>query len=303
MDAKLTDAIWDRLVTGKRLDDLGLPLRDGRFDLRGLAAPEPSRGPPRFTTASMQVRELRGVRDIRGVRWAQLDLSKARLHSLRFHDCIIEDCSFEGADCQDWRMWGNEISRTTFRSANLRDSALGGLSDGKRNRFHQVDFTRADLRGTSYVSAEMVECVFDHTNLTKVDFNGTVFAKCRFAGELREVEFYRHARGQEALSPNEMREVDMRDANLRWVEFRNIDVGAVLLPEDDGHLVIHDYVATLDRTLDALKGRSEPWARGLAAVLANSRKWALPGQKVGVFHRADLGEDGARELLRFAGHA
>jgi uncharacterized protein YjbI with pentapeptide repeats len=150
------------------------------------------------------------------VRWADIDFSGADLQSLRLFDTTLDNCSFDEANCRGWRQWGMSIKNCTFRGTNLRDAALGGIDQGKRNSYRRVDFTKADLRGTAHESADVVDCIFVETNLRKVDFQGTVFVNCTFAGELDEVAFARFAFRGESFPPNEMKGVDFRRAKLRW---------------------------------------------------------------------------------------
>jgi len=298
MDPRRAREIWARLVSGKPLDGLGLSSVDGRVDLQGLVAPAPSMLPRQMAG----VKELSNIVVIRGACWTGLDFSNAQLDSIRFFNSSIEDCCFDGAHCQDWRMWGATISSTSFRGADLRRSALGGIENGRRNSFRRVDFTGADLRQTVYVSADMFECTFADTKLSNVDLQGTVFVDCVFAGELNEVIFHRQAFRGEGFPPNEMKGVDFRRARLHHVEFRGLDMADVQWPEDDEHVVVNDYKATLDRVLNLLNTRSDVASKTLAAVLSMKRKWAGRGQRQGVLNKRDLveaaGEEAVAELVR-----
>lgn len=159
MDSDLTSEVWQRLIEGQSFADLGLPLMDGRTDLRGLIAEGPSVRRD-YVTEGMNVSSLDRLIELRGVHWNGLDFSEARLKSLRFFDCVIENCVFDKAICHDWRLWGTVVSNCTFQSVDLRKSALAGIDKGKRNSYRSVDFTHANLRQTSYVSADFMDCVF-----------------------------------------------------------------------------------------------------------------------------------------------
>jgi uncharacterized protein YjbI with pentapeptide repeats len=296
MDARQTAEVWARLIGGGSLAGLDLPVNGGRVDLRGLVAPDPA-VLRQSVTASTELTELDELIVIRATHWRGIDFSGAQLRSLRFFDSAIEDCCFEGTLCRDWRMWGTTIVNTSFRAADLRKAALGGVEDGKRNTFRQVDFTQADLRQTVYVSCDMIGCSFVETKLSKVDFQGTVFVNCTFEGELDEVLFYRHGFRGEAFPANEMGGVDLRRSKLRHVEFRGLDMSEVQWPEGDDHLVVDDYTATLDRALVVLKGRTDVASKKLSAVLGMKRKWAGHDQKRGVLSIPDLIEAGGREAV------
>lgn len=301
MDANLTASVWARLIAGSPLDDLELGTVDGRADLRRLTAPDPMIL-RRYSTATHTIIEQGGLVAVRGARWNALDFSNSKLKSIRFYDCNIENCRFDEAVCQDWRMWGTRIAASSFRAADMRKSALGGIDDGKRNSFHRVDFTSADLRDTVYKSADFVDCSFVNTRLTKVNFGGSVFVNSKFEGDLDEVCFNRKTFKGEGLPENEMKGVDLRGARLHFVEFRELDMSDVRWPEGDDHIVLADYVACLDRALDALSARSDVRAKSLAAILQVARKWAGPNQRVGIVSKRDLveagGEGAVDEFLR-----
>jgi uncharacterized protein YjbI with pentapeptide repeats len=296
MDDQLAAVIWRRLVTGRSLDDLALPLIEGRIDLRGLHAPDPSVA-RRYSVERFDVTELFHLLEARNVGWRGLDFSGCRLPSLRFFDSTIENCRFDGAHCRDWRMWGTTIEETSFRKTDLRDTALGGIDRGRRNAFRRVDFANADLRQSVHGSADMIACNFDHTRLDKVDFQGTVFVDCVFAGELNEVQFFRHKFRGEALPPNEMKGVDLRRADLYYCEFRKLDMDDVRWPEDDAHILVKEYKATLDLLLERLEGRQDKTSRSLRAMLEFRQKWAGENQQEGVFNKRELIEWGGEELV------
>jgi uncharacterized protein YjbI with pentapeptide repeats len=306
MDENGTARVWASLISGKPLEGLSLPTTKGRIDVRGLIAPDPSvvRG---FMTSIGQVTELGDLIVLRGVHWKGVDFTGARLGSLRFHESRIDDCVFDSCHCEDWRLWGTTIFGSAFRSADLRRSGLGGVEKGQRNSFREIDFTKADLRGTAFKSAEFVRCTFSNTRLDKVDFQSSSFTECVFEGELNEVLFYRKGyRGAHdpEFPPNDMRGVDFRCAKLHLVEFRGLDLDEVRLPEDEEHLLITDYRNALDRVLDTLKTRSDLHSRRLAALLGSCRKWAGPNQKQGVLNKRDLieagGEGAVAEFLRLS---
>lgn len=301
VDPLLTKQVWNALLQGTSLASLGLPLVGGRVDLRGITAPEPS-VVGEFSTPNAHVRRLANVTEVRGVRWSDIDFSGANLRSLRLFDSTVKSCSFDGAECRDWRLWGTSVDDCTFRGANLRDAALGGINEGKRNSYRRVDFTKADLRGTAHRSADVVGCTFADTKLENVDFQGTVFVDCTFAGELDDVAFARFAFDGESFPPNQMRGVDFRHAQLRYVWFRNLDLDDVRWPDDADHVVVSNYKLVLDRMLDLLRNRTDSAAKGLTGLLEHARKWAGSKQHRGVFNKLDLIESGdealAQELLK-----
>ena len=120
----LADKVITRLVAGRRLDKLGLDRHEDRLDLRFLPAPFPRRL-QRFEAAGSFVERLGDLVVFKQARLENLDLSGAQLVSLRIFDTKIIGCRFEDANCQDWRLWGCEVSDSSFAGANLREAAVG----------------------------------------------------------------------------------------------------------------------------------------------------------------------------------
>jgi uncharacterized protein YjbI with pentapeptide repeats len=232
---------------------------------------------------------------LRGVTWKGIDFSAAKLGSLRFFDSVIENCRFDFANCRDWRMWGTRTVDTSFRGADLREAALGGLDEGRRNSFMRVDFSKANLRGSVHKSSDMEQCTFD--GITSVDFQGTVFKNCTFVGELNDVLFYRHAFRGEAYPANEMKGADFREATLRHVGFRGLDMADVKWPTSTDHVVLSDYVPTLERLLKVLSTRTDEMSRRLGVLIMHSLRWAGPNQKEGVINIRDWAEVCGEELV------
>ncbi|MFI5456795.1 MAG: pentapeptide repeat-containing protein [Isosphaerales bacterium] len=299
MNAEQNSEIWNRLIQGMPLEGLGLGERHGRLDLKGLRGLEPFVSNTIHTPVG-DAAVLGGLTKLRGAAWKSLDFSGSRLNDLKFFDSTISDCVFDKCRCRNWGLWGTKVSDTSFRSANLRESALGGVAPGTWNTFLRVDFTAADLRGTAYGSPEFVGCTFKDTRLAKVDFDGSRFTDCSFKGELKEVCFNRTSfmKGLEDFPPNEMLRVDLSHAQLRDVEFRELDLETVKFPADADHIVLENYPDTLDRLIEAFKGQTGLGSRGFAAYLACYRKWAGPRQKRGVLNKKDVlgmvGEEGLR---------
>ncbi|HEY8075057.1 MAG TPA: pentapeptide repeat-containing protein [Labilithrix sp.] len=270
MKPELEDAIWERLTRGRPLDDLGLSHVDGRVDVRGIRAPRPSLLRT-HEVAGLRIREEHGHAVVRNVTWRGIDFSDSELNRMRFFDSKIEGCRFRDAECKDWRLWGTSL-------------------DG-------VDFTRADLRRSVHHASEMIECDFANAKISHVDFQGTVFVRCRFKGLLEDVLFYRNAFRGERFPPNEMLDVDLRETELRFVEFRSLDMASVRWPSGPGYILLDDYAATLDHLVLALEKREDAGARSVAAILRMQRKWAGTGQKRGLISLWDIAEAGGDALV------
>jgi uncharacterized protein YjbI with pentapeptide repeats len=302
----MSTEIWDALVHGRPVGDAGAPKIDGRLDLRNLCIAEPF-AVETTRTALADVAVMSGLTEMKGASWQSIDFSDSLLPGLRFLDCQIHDCVFDRCRMHDLRVWSTDFADVSFRSADLRGAVLAGTSekDDKRVTYHDVDFTAADMRGTMYGAVEFVRCKFNHAKLNKVDFQSSTFTDCSFEGELREVLFYRTGFRGERFPSNKMKRVDFRRANLRWSEFRGLDLDEVLFPEDDDHIVIENFPATLDRLLAQFRGRPDLTSRKLVGRFELDKKWLGPRQKVGVLNKQDLvesvGEEGLRVVMQIIG--
>src|SRR5262245_13811969 len=136
---RLADEVFARLLAGKSLDDLGLGEHEGRVDLRGISAPIPARL-KRYEFENWFVEELGELIELHRVQLEGLDFSGAFLDHLRFFHVRINDCRFDRARCQDWRMWAVDVTNSTFERSDLRRSALGPWHEGRGNIFQHVSF-------------------------------------------------------------------------------------------------------------------------------------------------------------------
>jgi uncharacterized protein YjbI with pentapeptide repeats len=291
--------IWDRLLAGRPLDGLRQETRDGRIDVRGLELPEPTvlrrfqfHGTAMAATDGSIVHE---------VKWRNLDFTGSKLAGLRLMSSLVENCRLDDCNLQEVRIWATSFRDVSFKGANLRGSVLGGVHEGVRNSFIGVDFSESNLRGSTYEAAAFECCVFSHAKLVKIDFQTSTFADCRFEGELDDVLFYRRAFKGETYPPNEMVNVDFSRARLRHVGFRGLALDRVRLPNDDEHLVLKNFAATLDQMLAALQRQGDPIAKKLVAFVGIKRKWAVPNQAQGSINLPDLadlvGEEGVKRFI------
>jgi uncharacterized protein YjbI with pentapeptide repeats len=233
-----------------------------------------------------------------GIRLDGLDFSQGLLGNMRFFRSAFVDCRFDGAACQDWRLWATDLSNTSFVRADLRTAVLGAWHEGRGNVFRHVDFTEANLRATVCPAATFEDCDFSGAKLAKVDFQSSSFIRCKFAGLLSEVIFYDHGYKTGKTDPNPMLEVDFTDAELRMVEFRRLSLDRVAFPKDDHHLVVNRYRCVLERAVQELKASSQ-W-EGLRAVMEHRLKWAGTNQERGLFNLRDLAEVGGKREAEFA---
>jgi uncharacterized protein YjbI with pentapeptide repeats len=292
--------IWSRLCRGESLKGLGIAHIGHRLDLRNSHLPEARVVDKiRMPTADFEV--LGETTVIRAVAWHGLDLSKSHLPNIRFMDCLIEDCVFDRCRLTDLRVWGTRFRNVSFRSTYLRYAALGGVDEGKRNSFHNVDFTLADMRRTAWDAAEFVNCTFKDTKLNDVDFDTSTFTDCTFEGELREVTFNRVGFRGEAYPPNEMKGVDFSGANLRDCTFRGLELKHVRFSAEN-QLVISQFPEALARLRNFFGKRTDLGSQQMTVVIEHDQKWLAPGQEVGVLGKDDIretiGEEGLQTVIK-----
>jgi uncharacterized protein YjbI with pentapeptide repeats len=294
---KLAQEIFGRLRRGDGLDDLHLGVHDGRVDLRGIRAPSPERLKS-YETGGLVVAELGGLLEFQSARLADLDFSGGRLESFRFFNSAIDNCRFDDAICQDWRLWAVDITNVGFIGADLRNSVLGSWYQERENIYRRVNFSAANLRSIVSPAATFIDCDFGDAKLAKVDFQSSSFIRCRFAGLLREVMFYDHGFKTGKPDPNPMEDVDFSEAELRMVEFRRLDLDRVRFPTGNDHIVVLNYRCVLERAVRELKA-DDRW-KGLRVLMEHSLKWAGPRQEQGVFNRRDLVEMADEAEAEFA---
>ena len=302
---------WQRLLAGEPLTRLSLPTKGGRIDLSGLMLPEP-KALERWHTPIGNVESYKPNASLRKVKWSDIDFSQSELHSVCFEESEISNCCFDQCELQNLRLWASTIEDCSFRGADLRQSGLGlatieGTLSGRRNRFVNVDFAKADLRNTVYVAAAFERCSFRFAKLVNILFGTSTFVDCSFEGELREVRFWRSdlsVRGfpTDAFPPNEMINVDFSRARLREVEFRGLKLDRVRLPNDTDHIIIEDFPSVLDRLIRTLTQQHDETAKVLLVYLEAYRKWTVPGAR-GVLNKqdlADIGPDIVERLLELS---
>lgn len=304
LDESLNKAILDRLTRGEPLDGLPLGIKDGRLDLGGLILlkPRPKRT---FQFSGVPVTEMGAAVTIKGAKWRNLDFSGSKLACLRLFEAEIANCRFDRCQLEDLRIWTTTFRECSFIAANLRSAVLGGVLDGKRTSYTNVDFSEADLRETVYQAAAFEGCIFRNCKLQRVDFQTSTFVDCVFEGELRDVLFYERGFQGESFPKNEMINVDFSRAMLHDIGFRRLSLDRVKLPNDSEHIMIRDAADTLDRLTTALNAQGDTTARKLAAFLNIDREWRPANQAQAVINIQDLeetvgadGVDRLRHLLR-----
>jgi fluoroquinolone resistance protein len=289
LDESLNTAILDRLVRGKPLDGLPLDTKDGRLDLGGLTLLEP-RQKQTLEFRDVPVTQTEPVATFKGAKWRNLDFSGSKLACVRFFEAELINCRFDRCQLKDFRVWATTFRGCSFRAANLRNAVLGGVLDGKRTIYSNVDFSGADLRETVYKAAAFETCIFRNSRLQRVDFQSSTFTDCVFEGELRDVLFYERGFEGESFPKNEMLDVDFARANLHDVGFRGLTLDRVKLPDDAEHIIIKDVPKTLDRLIRLLSVQADTTAKKLVAFLNIDREWRASNQAQTVINTEDLAE-------------
>jgi uncharacterized protein YjbI with pentapeptide repeats len=274
------EAVLSRLRSGAGLGDLGLAIHEGRVDLRGLATP-----------AATVIRVDRA-------HWRDLDLSHARLPSLRFFDTQLTNCRFDRARCPDWRLWNSQVSDCAFIGTDLRGAALGTWHDNRHNRWRNTDFTTADLRDVQFHGAHLDRCDFARARLDDAQFLQSALTGCRFQGRMKEVMFDNRLLPDEPR-PEPLRQVDFSAVTFEYVEFRGCHFIDVRFP-DHIRLIPH-YPAVAARQLALVADDPGLEGRMLAAELRNAlRRLGDPPDSTGVFNRRDYEADGGTALADLA---
>lgn len=260
---------------------------DGRTDVRGYRIPSP-RTLRESHWRGLAITELAGVVKASGTRWRSLDFSGAVMEHLRMEDLQVENCRFDRAVCTDLRLWRCDVTDSSFKRADLRNSALGPWSQQRGNVYFGVKFSQADLRNASSLAATYTDCDFSNARLDELDFKSSSLIRCRFSGMLRGVVFDGRKLSYGKPDPNPMEDIDLTTATLQMVEFRGIDVAQVHLPNDSSLRIIDNYPCVLECALQELAERSDMLSRGLRSQLSGEKQMLVPGQRHGLFNRNDM---------------
>jgi uncharacterized protein YjbI with pentapeptide repeats len=276
----------------------GFGTYEGRRDLRGLVAAIP--GVRRLVYSGQVAAEIAdGLVEVRGVLWEALDLSHARLPSLRFFGSQISGCRFDEASCRDWRLWDTEVRDSSFVGSDLRDAAIGTWQNERVNVWRAVSFDRADLRGVLGLGCHLDGCTFRDSRLSDAQFQQVTMRDCTFSGSMKDVLFdCRELPGKPAADI--LVNIDFSDATFEDVEFRGCRFDGVKLPQKPGVYAIPGFPRVARRVLDLLEENPSIEARMLRSELNVALK--LPGRddSVGVFNRRDYLASGGQPLADLA---
>jgi uncharacterized protein YjbI with pentapeptide repeats len=309
---ELAAQIVSRFAAREPLGDLALQRHEGRIDLRGFLWSEPTSAGETAVAVDessnavppLGMRMLTNLVELHGARLADLAMSGGQLQHLRLFDSTLRNCIFDDSDCEDWRAWNLSVEDCSFRGADLTGSVLGSWYKQKGNRFSSVDFTAADLRGIVCRGATFLDCDFGEARLDKVEFQACDFVRCRFAGLLDEVRFL----GDPSIDFDKpefgrFENVDFSGATLRRVEFRDLSLDRMTLPEEsDDQVVVRNYPCVVRRAVARLENDPNEEFRKLRSRMRAASKRLDETRTVGVWHTDELGatpeqQRAARQLL------
>jgi uncharacterized protein YjbI with pentapeptide repeats len=288
---KLRDAALSWLTAGGVPRPAGLPVHEGRVDLRGLTIPSATHRDTAYA-GGMQFTSLDGFLGIRDVHWDGIDFSGSKLQNLRFADSTIRNCLFARADCRDWRLWRCSVDDSSFENSNLRDSALGTYAPGERNQWRHANFDSADLRGVAMVGALISACSFRHAKLNGVHFEQSTVQGCLFEGEVHSCIFDCRELSDRPVA-SKVRDVDFSRAMFRDVEFRGCTLDGVRFPSSPSVSVVKRFPVVASRVLSVLKGDETLHARVLRADLEVALSHPGSEEASDVLVREDYEAEGA----------
>ncbi len=292
----LATEVFRRLRDGRRLDGLPLSHYEGRVDLRGVRGP--SEGNAHWRRWDDD--DHTSPPTIGAIVMEGLDFSGSSLPHWRWMGTTVLNCRFDGANIDDLGTWATRVEDASFARTRGVPRCLGAWLDGRQGVFRRVDFSHADLRGKHFSMTDFIECDFSHARIHKCEWYEAGLVRCRFAGLVRENIW--SDRGDRPFvpslnqqtpkaGPNPLEDVDLSQAELRWCEFRDLDLSRVALPEDEKHLVVRgDVRKFLTRTLEEMSAAPDDRYGGYSGPIESDLHWLHPDCRVGIFNLKDLAE-------------
>jgi len=201
---------------------------------------------------------LTELRRLRSLQIRGIDLSGANLARLNIENCVFENVNFEQADLTNVGDFGNAFEDCRFLRASFGAAVLGYSG----TRYNGCLFDRTRFARTLLVRPEFSGCRFLDCHLKNIDFNGSSFDHCAFAGRLDDVWF----RGgfplpvdtekYGAARPNTMTGVSFCDASLSGITFSDrCDLSTIVLPRE-GHYRLY---SGWKKRLEGLEKVIEAW--------------------------------------------
>lgn len=147
--------------------------------------------------------------NLSGFRLDNINFGGISLADADLRGCNIRDCSFVGADLSGAKLDGAKVNRsefsnmhllmTSFKSADLEKASfhnvhIGGADFSKANLWGVV-FRKASIKGANMAGANIFATKFGDTDLSTVDFSGTVVD---FSGEDSKYGIQKYVEGLNA---------------------------------------------------------------------------------------------------------
>lgn len=101
----------------------------------------------------------------------------------------LVDCRFDGAHCEDWRLWQTDVTGCTFTRTTLAASMLGCTHEGRPDTWSHCTFIRTDLRDCDLSDSDVHDCEFTDARIERFTALHTTWERCTFTGRLRTVRF------------------------------------------------------------------------------------------------------------------
>ena len=301
----------DRLKRGLAPTAARLPVVNGLIDLRGFQFPsllllnEISGSHGRLSGRD-RVQQIKGRLTLRRITLADIDFSFAKVAGTFWENCTFERVKFRDANLQGVRFAACNFSDVDFDLSNMENTYHGTTLDSTNGTYERVTFRASNLVGSMYSSPRFSHCDFSRARLDGVDFRGSRFERCKFAGRLYQVWFrgrfpdaspgeqdgLRRTGVDPASLVNLMHQIDFSDAVLDDCMFVNgIDLSTCRFSNDGVHIVIQNRIETFRELEDRIsKTWSEP-SRSAALRLCHrmsSRQDKL-GQAMDVINRQTFG--------------
>ncbi|NEC66604.1 pentapeptide repeat-containing protein [Streptomyces sp. SID9727] len=270
------EKVFDVLEHGGDLRRVAPRRVGGRVDLRGLESQAHRSDSVLVSAANLALKDI----DFTGSSIPGLQLERATVSN-----CVFDYANIDGMECR-----GTDFEQCSFTKASLRNAQLSTPSDKKYSVFTRVSFSRTDLRGAGCQDASFDHVTFDKASLGAISFRGSNFIECTFSGTLQKVVFWNISMTGRKVPSNSMDGVDFTAATLRDVEFRGIDLSRVTLPEGDPHVTVGNYGCTMEKAINMLPVKDQPFTYGLRAYLAAELRLSHPQREKGIWHRSSLGK-------------
>ena len=301
----------DRLRRGLAPNAARLPVVNGLADLRGFQFPSPvvlneisgSAGP---LSGRDRVQRIKGRETLHRITLADVDFSFAKVGGTFWENCTFERVKFREADLRSVRFAACNFKDVDFDQSNMENTYHGTTINSTNGTYERVTFRASNLVRSVYSSPRFSNCDFSRARLDGVDFRGSRFERCKFAGRLNQVWFRgrfpdaspgeQEALRRTGIDPaslvNPMHQVDFSDAVLDDCMFVNgIDLSTCRFSNDGVHIVIRNRTATFRELEDRISRTwSEP-SRSAALRLCQrlSSRQDKVGQAMDVINRQTFG--------------